>query len=453
MYVPLLFKDKYIVYYIMNNYYEQENFSQLCNNKGIDSENLCDKFKCESDISKLLRLLPASVNELNSIKIIEIACGSFHILFRSDINKCYGIGSNTFGELGISFNKYNRSGISAKYLDVTCCKILENKFVIKIKATNNASLFLTDNYECYACGRNLNRTIDPENNNENIDYLKLITINNETITDFYCSPYNHIYKTKSYKWFIAGNNYYGQFGYGTINFYSTFMQLPNIGNDGNNEDILSFTLGAQEIICLTVNNNVYHFGTGSQFNFINRDFVNKSEIITHVPFKFSIIKDGLIYDKFKHICILDFVFYKYKIFVITHDNKYLILNEMPSSFVNQAAKYFGEEKSSFDTNYGVQYIYSALVNLELNNHIISIKCAITELYFDQELINNYRINEPYYWALKNHLTTSPNMKKIIITIMCMCLKDKNGELRYPDSLICKLPRDILFYIFSFLPYA
>lgn len=85
------------------------------------------------------------------IKILSIACGAEHSIFLSYDCKCFGFGSNTYGQLGIEKNHCNVS-INDPIIIKFPNQIDEK--IIKIACGSDHSIYLNQAHMCFGSGRN-----------------------------------------------------------------------------------------------------------------------------------------------------------------------------------------------------------------------------------------------------------------------------------------------------------
>jgi alpha-tubulin suppressor-like RCC1 family protein len=94
------------------------------------------------------RYVPTLItNNIGSLNIIGISCGSNHSLFRTNTGAVYGCGYNPFGQLGLI-------DTNDRYVPTLITPNIENLKIISVLANGYSSHFLTNTGTVYSCGYN-----------------------------------------------------------------------------------------------------------------------------------------------------------------------------------------------------------------------------------------------------------------------------------------------------------
>jgi secretion-regulating guanine nucleotide exchange factor len=110
--------------------------------------------------------------------VIQIACGQYHLIFLTENNKIYGLGSNKYGQLGNSIEKLSKTSRPILIFDENIC------LPIQVFTGWNFSGYLLENGNVYLWGRcDMGQlAYDPESNQDPL----LKSVKNGKICDSPC---------------------------------------------------------------------------------------------------------------------------------------------------------------------------------------------------------------------------------------------------------------------------
>ena len=190
-------------------------------------------------------------NPVEIKNIIKISTGNSHSLLLSENGNIYGLGSNSWGELGLS-NHFHKTTIA-----IHISKISN---IIDISAGDGFSLILNNEGRAYSFGNNTYDQLglgEKYGDRNSVYFPTLISTINNIISisagyvhSLFLDKYGHVYS--------CGNDEDGALG-----FYVEEDEIIDIPTliDGL-EDIISISAGQSHSLALSKNGQVYSFGMG-----------------------------------------------------------------------------------------------------------------------------------------------------------------------------------------------
>jgi alpha-tubulin suppressor-like RCC1 family protein len=231
--------------------------------------------------------------------IIKVASSQLHTLFLTLEGNVYGVGTNRVGQLG------NNLGFSPNLFQTTPLQVIADHFIIDVFCNDNTSVFITDNFEVYYCGRN------PQNPyNYQYKTVKINIPGNEKIEKIAIGNLHFIFLTDTGVVYAWGENTHGNLGIGS----KTSPAQPVLSFINEIEDVKA-TGGVSKIACtaestffLTKDGKLYATGQNDAGHLGQGDKISRSTPVRVL---------GLLADKF----IIDVQSGLYHVLVLTDDNK------------------------------------------------------------------------------------------------------------------------------------
>jgi len=144
----------------------------------------------------------------NDKKVKKITCGFRQTYALTTDNNIYGVGTNSFGQLGLGYTSSSVTAWSKMTLP-------EGKKPIDIFCGNNTAFVVMDDGTLYGCGRNTTYIMALPVENQNYTTLTQISIpNNETVISVSASTSFSGFVTREGNFFVAGYGPYGELGLG-----------------------------------------------------------------------------------------------------------------------------------------------------------------------------------------------------------------------------------------------
>ena len=204
----------------------------------------------------------------NNITISQIACGSSHTMFLTDDGNVYGVGRNSHYQLGYSSSTGNQS--TPRYLswfreggnNITISQIACGRFY---------TMFLTDDGNVYGVGDNSYYQLGYSSSASNQSTPRYLSWfreggNNITISQIVCGYYYTMFLTDDDNIYGVGANYSYQLGYSSsTSSQSTPRHLSWFHEGGNNITISQIACGDYHTMFLTDDGNVYGVGNNGSY--------------------------------------------------------------------------------------------------------------------------------------------------------------------------------------------
>lgn len=136
---------------------------------------------------------PSQIEALAGIKIVSIACGTWHCAVISDEGDLYTWGWNQNGQLGLPIHSTEKSeGVSVMATPHIIDFPDPNANAVKVACGKRHTIVLLDNGELYGCGMNKYKQLkeDDEDIIETMNFLG--DFSKEKVKDIKCGPWNSV---------------------------------------------------------------------------------------------------------------------------------------------------------------------------------------------------------------------------------------------------------------------
>ena len=217
--------------------------------------------------------VPSLVKGLCDIKTID--CGNDHILCLDFNGSVFSFGDNYYGQLGLGqdYNELKGTLIPQK-IDIPSCK--------QVACGSSFSMCLAENNLLYSFGKNSNRELGLDiNDNNNYSSPQLIR-NFDNVEHIVCGHDHSICKTYDNIYYGWGSNYYGQLGHAENKDYNK----PTLCNNYP-DDIIFIKCGCLYTLLLTLEGRVYSLGYNLYgqlgFRYGDIDQTNTPTLIPNIP--------------------------------------------------------------------------------------------------------------------------------------------------------------------------
>jgi alpha-tubulin suppressor-like RCC1 family protein len=227
---------------------------------------------------------------LNCIgNIEEIACGSNHIIIRTDQHELFGSGMNHSGQLGINstidqwnFIRINGTEMKNSPEQTT----IFGKNISQIACGDNHTVLLTEDHSIYATGSNHHGQIGISDVDMVQTFHKVMlgpTLKSKSIKHIACGDLFTIVLTECGRVLSCGSNSWGALGLGLIQYCNTFQQAIDIPQTTVVKDILNNGSVSESLFLLTEENEFLvcgnnKFGQLSLGDCNNRNMIQKMEL-------------------------------------------------------------------------------------------------------------------------------------------------------------------------------
>ena len=189
-----------------------------------------------------------SIKEICDIRMIN--CGSRHVLCLNFNGSIFSFGHNDHGQLGLGKdpNELEETSIPQK-IDIPLCR--------QIACGDTFSICLTEDNLLYSFGNNYNNQCGLQTNSGCYSSPQLIQ-DFHNIEYIVCGYQHAICKTYDNTYYGWGCNTYGQLGHDKYENYNKPTQCNNYP-----DNIISIKCGDIHTLLLTLEGNIYSFGSNS----------------------------------------------------------------------------------------------------------------------------------------------------------------------------------------------
>ncbi|KAL9643297.1 hypothetical protein ABK040_014752 [Willaertia magna] len=213
---------------------------------------------------------------LNGEKIVKVTCGDTHILLLTESGKIFGLGDNYYGQLGL--NEYSNYG-DIKFKTSQTNHISSK--IVKVYATYNTSLALTENGELYGCGSTDYAASGLLKVNNVVKHMfKKIPIQ-EKIVKVYNGYFFVAAKTIDSKFYVFGYNNFCQFGQ-SKNYTNAQIYGPHLLDTFDNNEIEEMECGGYGTIIVTKNRKIFTSGDFGQVFMERKNDFGEIDLKTHL---------------------------------------------------------------------------------------------------------------------------------------------------------------------------
>ena len=138
--------------------------------------------------------------------MVQISCGTFHVMYLFNDYDIFGWGDNTFKQLGIDRGKSIKEPIEITFFKENNIK------VISIKCGETHTMFLTSENKIYVCGTNEHGQLGLDSKCNLVQQLQKLNQNFGDIKEIDCAGYYSAILTTTKKLYICGSNAHGPLG-------------------------------------------------------------------------------------------------------------------------------------------------------------------------------------------------------------------------------------------------
>lgn len=192
-------------------------------------------------------------------KIITfVACGYSHTMVLTKSNKCFGFGSNGYGQLG--------TGNTTVHIDNPAELKIPDELITYVSCGYSHTIIVTKSGKCFGFGSNAYGQLGINRIHYILTPTELVIPNQPIITFVACGDNHSFVLTGSQKCFGFGANGFGQLGTGIITVHidnPTELTIPNSNNIGSCEVIIHVTCKGHSTIVLTKSGKCFVFGLNS----------------------------------------------------------------------------------------------------------------------------------------------------------------------------------------------
>jgi len=203
----------------------------------------------------------------NNITISQISCGYAYTMFLTNDGNVYGVGNNYYYQLGyIDSNSKQSTPRHLSWFHENG----NNITISQISCGGNHTMFLTDDGNVYGVGNNTYYQLGYSDSNSTQSTPRHLSWfhengNNITISQISCGHSHTMFLTDDGNVYGVGWNSYYQLGYSNTSAQSTPRHLSWFHEDGNNITITQITCSFSHTIFLTDDGNVYGVGKNDKY--------------------------------------------------------------------------------------------------------------------------------------------------------------------------------------------
>jgi alpha-tubulin suppressor-like RCC1 family protein len=217
------------------------------------------------------RTVFTEVVDLRDKNIVTVTAGGLHSFALSNEGKVYAVGLNLYGELGIGSN-----------FDIfTEITYLDN---IAIAATDSVNSFMLSNDgRVYASGLNEYGELGFGDNMPKDNFTEIIDLKDKNITAVAVGYFHSLALSKDGKIYATGDNYAGQLGLSDNNPRDTFTEITDLSN----KNITAVVAGYSYSLALSNDGRVYAAGQNDygQLGFGDNNPINTFTEVTDLKDK------------------------------------------------------------------------------------------------------------------------------------------------------------------------
>lgn len=192
--------------------------------------------------------VPTQITDtIGSLNIVQVACGGGASLFLTNTGRVYSCGNNRYGNLGLVDNVWLNDPIITPKLVIDVNGVtFSTIFISKIRASSEATFFISNNGKVYSCGYNWHGQLGHTGSVGSFDYNP--NLPRQVMSAYYVvdgAPNGSSYfLTNTGKVYSCGDNSHAQLGYGSAgaNKNSTPQQIT--ANNFGSLNIIKVVSGA-----------------------------------------------------------------------------------------------------------------------------------------------------------------------------------------------------------------
>ena len=186
----------------------------------------------------------------NNINITLASGGGSFSIFVADDGKVYGVGNNSYGQLGL--------GNTTRYNTIQEITFLSDKNITQVACGSNHTMFLASDGKVYGCGYNGNGQLGLGNTTNYNTPQEITYFTNINITDILCGSHHIIFIASDGKMYGCGRNDNGNLGVGNTTNQYTPVEITYFNNNGIT--ITQVACGSYHTMFLASDGKIYGVG-------------------------------------------------------------------------------------------------------------------------------------------------------------------------------------------------